>query len=125
MKRKRAILLAFVAAGNFLATSAWADRGYYGPGPGRYPPVVHHHHHGYRGAWALGTGLLLGSAVLWAATRPPPVVVAPEPVVVAPPRVIVPQPATVWWYYCRPAGAYYPYVQSCPSGWEAVPAQPQ
>jgi hypothetical protein len=28
------------------------------------------------------------------------------------------------WYFCRKARAYYPYVQSCSSGWEVVPAQP-
>ncbi len=28
------------------------------------------------------------------------------------------------WYYCDKAGAYYPYVKTCPSGWREVPAQP-
>jgi len=28
------------------------------------------------------------------------------------------------WYYCDAARAYYPYVQNCPAGWRAVPAQP-
>jgi hypothetical protein len=29
-----------------------------------------------------------------------------------------PMPADPYWYYCRAANAYYPYVQSCPGGWE-------
>jgi hypothetical protein len=29
-----------------------------------------------------------------------------------------PAPADPYWYYCRAAGAYYPYVQACPGGWE-------
>jgi hypothetical protein len=24
------------------------------------------------------------------------------------------------WYYCDSAGQYYPYVRSCPEGWQAV-----
>lgn len=33
-------------------------------------------------------------------------------------------PPAPQWYYCRGAGAYYPYVKDCPGGWEAVPAHP-
>jgi hypothetical protein len=29
------------------------------------------------------------------------------------------------WYFCAAANAYYPYVSSCPSGWQIVPAAPQ
>jgi hypothetical protein len=28
------------------------------------------------------------------------------------------------WYYCRKPEGYYPYVRSCPNGWQRVPAQP-
>ena len=28
------------------------------------------------------------------------------------------------WYYCPSAAGYYPYVRSCPEGWQRVPAQP-
>lgn len=28
------------------------------------------------------------------------------------------------WYYCRSKKGYYPYVSSCPQGWEQVPTQP-
>lgn len=29
------------------------------------------------------------------------------------------------WYYCNDARAYYPYVKSCPAGWQQVTPQPQ
>ena len=29
-----------------------------------------------------------------------------------------PAPADPYWYYCRAANTYYPYVQNCPGGWE-------
>lgn len=29
------------------------------------------------------------------------------------------------WYYCREAQMYYPYVTSCPSAWQEVPASPE
>jgi hypothetical protein len=35
-----------------------------------------------------------------------------------------PPPAPQYWYYCSAAGGYYPYVPSCPGGWQAVPATP-
>ena len=119
MKRMRALVLSVViAAGALAGTSAWADRGrhFRGPHPG------YHHRHYYSGPWlGIGTGLLFGSALYWATRPPPPVYVAPEPVVVMPP----PQAAAgEWWYYCRASGAYYPYVQQCPTGWERVAPYP-
>jgi len=52
---------------------------------------------------------------------------APAPYGYVPPAPVVnsnlpPPPQS--WYYCDAAQAYYPYVQSCPAGWRAVPAQP-
>jgi hypothetical protein len=29
------------------------------------------------------------------------------------------------WYYCHKPAGYYPYVQTCPEGWQRVPSQPQ
>jgi hypothetical protein len=29
-----------------------------------------------------------------------------------------------YWYFCRDAGAYYPYVSDCPAGWERVLPHP-
>jgi hypothetical protein len=50
---------------------------------------------------------------------PPAVVAEPSP----PPTASVP-PAPSYWYYCAESKAYYPYVQSCPSPWQPVPAEP-
>jgi hypothetical protein len=49
----------------------------------------------------------------------------PETVYVSPAPDYIPRaaPAPVW-YFCPTADAYYPYVESCPSGWQAVPATP-
>jgi hypothetical protein len=86
--------------------SAWADRGharigvYLGPiwGPwGYYPPPVYYS---------------------------PPIVVERSPVYVETPPVVQAAPAISYWYFCRPANAYYPYVKDCPSGWERVSPSP-
>lgn len=123
MKRARALLMAMIiGSASLTGTAAWADRGYYRPYDG-----PRHHHHGHGGGRALGwgiAGLALGSAVLWAATRPPVVVQEPAQVYMPPPPmepvVAYSPPADGWWYYCRSAGAYYPYVKHCAGGWERV-----
>lgn len=48
-----------------------------------------------------------------------------SPVIVqqpAEPTVVIPATAqqTHYWYYCREAQMYYPYVTSCPSPWQEV-----
>ncbi len=30
-----------------------------------------------------------------------------------------------WWYYCEQSKSYYPYVKSCPSGWQKVAPTPR
>jgi hypothetical protein len=49
---------------------------------------------------------------------PPTVVYAPQPQV-----NYVAQPQQSWYYCANPQG-YYPNVQSCPAGWQQVPATP-
>jgi hypothetical protein len=51
----------------------------------------------------------------------PPVAVIVKP---APPKTEPPPPPPQNWYYCESAKGYYPYVPTCPSGWQAVPATP-
>lgn len=60
--------------------------------------------------------------------EPAPVVVMPA----APPVYIERSDEAVaqepesgqFWYYCRSAKNYYPYVKECPGGWQKVPPQP-
>lgn len=47
----------------------------------------------------------------------PPSAYAPSP-----PTPIAPQAQS--WYYCDNPKGYYPYVNSCRSGWRQVPAHP-
>jgi len=67
---------------------------------------------------------------------PPPYYYPPyyAPVVVQQPQVYVeqapapaaapPAPATNYWYYCAASKSYYPYVKTCPGGWQKVAPQP-
>lgn len=108
-----AVLLCLVGAG-----SAQADH--------------RHHRHGPRIHFGIHMGPMWGS---WYGPRyyaPPPVYYAP-PVVIerAPPPVYIERPAAVveppsssYWYYCPSANGYYPYVNQCPEGWQAVPPRP-
>ena len=58
----------------------------------------------------------------------PPVVYTAPPVMTyaAPqqPMVLASQPQPAVWYYCETSGQYFPYVQSCASGWQTQPAIP-
>lgn len=81
----------------------------------------HHHHHGL----GFGLGLAIVTAPLWLAPRyayPAPVYYAPP----APTVYVEQPPAQAYWYFCADSQAYYPYVQSCASGWQRVlPRPPQ
>jgi len=63
-----------------------------------------------------------------AAYYSPPVVYSAPPVITyaAPqqPMVLASQPQPAVWYYCESSGQYFPYVQSCASGWQTQPAIP-
>ena len=102
------------------STSALAHGGYYGA----------RHYYRSGGDWV--APFIVGGLVTYALTQPrviyqdPVYVPAPAPVVVAPPvqPVIQQQAAPNVWYYCPSSQTYYPYVQSCPTGWQTVPAVP-
>ena len=80
-------------------------------------------------AWAHGRvhghiGFYLGSPWVWGPyPYYPPVAVYPRPparlVVQAAPQTYVRQ-TPGYWYYCADAGTYFPYVQTCRSGWMQV-----
>jgi hypothetical protein len=56
----------------------------------------------------------------------PPAVVYSAPVVEQEPLIVIEQTTAPldYWYFCRPANAYYPYARDCPEPWEKVPARP-
>jgi hypothetical protein len=66
---------------------------------------------------------------------PPPYYYAPPQVVYSSPPVYVERQsverqsvasdrAQDWWYYCEQSKGYYPYVKTCPSGWQKVSPVP-
>jgi hypothetical protein len=47
----------------------------------------------------------------------------PEVVAVAPQPIGSDLPQANTWYHCSSPDGYYPYVATCPSGWQSVPAE--
>jgi hypothetical protein len=41
-----------------------------------------------------------------------------------PPMVLAAQAQPPVWYFCEVNGKYFPYIQSCPSGWVIQAAMP-
>jgi hypothetical protein len=101
------LLIVFLAMS--FASPAYADRdrdGHYG------------HHDG--GWWLFPA--LIGGIIFYDVTRPQPPVVYVQPAPVYAPSVV---PAVQqYWYFCPTANAYYPYVATCPGGWQPVPSTP-
>lgn len=56
--------------------------------------------------------------------------VYPFPSYSEPPVVVLADPAAeadagpYYWYFCNSAQTYYPYIKTCPEGWQQVPAAP-
>ena len=101
MKSIKLALVLFAAIGGSLV-SATAD--------------AHWRHRGRVGIF-IGAPVVAYSYYAW------PRYYYPPPVYSAPPVYVEPTPspqASNYWYFCREANAYYPYVQSCPSPWQPV-----
>lgn len=105
------VVLGFVAVAAALASSsafAWRGGVRVWVGPGYYPYAYPYPYY---------------SAPYYS----PPVVVVPsqpQQYVEQPQAAAQPGTDSDTWYYCDKAGAYYPYVKTCPAGWREVPAQP-
>ena len=52
------------------------------------------------------------------------VAAAPDPNAYPPPAPENGAAPPQYWYYCDASKGYYPYVTTCPSGWQEVPAKP-
>lgn len=91
------------------------------------PAAAHGRSHGhvrfgvFVGAPVFALGWIYPPPWYFAPYYPPRVVLAPAPVYI---ERDTESPASSWWYYCPEARAYYPYVRSCPGGWQRVPPQP-
>jgi hypothetical protein len=96
-----------------------------GYGGGYHGGYYGHDSHGSAYWWgpALGLGLGLGAGwLIWG----PPVYNYPPPqtIIVQQPPVVYQAPEPNYWFYCQNPTGYYPYVQTCPSGWMKVVPQP-
>ena len=97
-------------------------------GGSMYSGHGHHDGHGHG-----GTRVFLGGSLGWWGWpgwwgpawwgypyyAAPPVVVQPGPIT----YIQREAPGDAYWYYCKEAGAYYPYVKDCPGGWMQVVPQ--
>jgi hypothetical protein len=54
----------------------------------------------------------------------PPAVQAPSPPAYIEQQEAPRNDAQAWWYFCAESKAYYPYVKSCPGGWQRVSPRP-
>jgi hypothetical protein len=121
----------FAAFALVAADDSWAGgRGRGGGGhrgsahhSGARPGVVHHHHHPH----FVGRSVFVGVPFYYPG---PYYYYPPPPNYYAPPVYIeqypgTPAPQSQDWFFCPSAGAYYPYVNDCPGGWQrVVPSQP-
>lgn len=116
-----------------------APPGYYHGGPGwrgdiryfpRYDARIWRGGRWYHGGYGGRIGWWWIVAGTWY-FYPGPVYPYPNPYVppvvnqtyVVPPATPGPAPIQ-YWYYCAAAKGYYPYVPTCPSGWQKVPETP-
>ena len=145
---KKILFIAFLAI--LSTTPAYAEGGHGGGGHGGggHGGGGHggggHGGGGHGGGWGRGGGwgwgggwigpALIGGAFAYDLAYPYPYYAQPYPMYDQPyPGYAQPAPgyapgvapsSVQYWYFCPAANAYYPYVQSCPSEWQAVPATP-
>lgn len=111
---KKMLFIAFLAI--LLTSPAYAAGGHGGGHGGGW---------GWRGDWIFPA--LIGGAIAYDLAYRYPVYAQPYPVYEQPYPVYAPSVApqvVQYWYFCAATNAYYPYVPSCPSGWQSVPTTP-
>ena len=116
MKSIKFVLL-FLLLGPATAGVALADH-FYGPRVGVYlgPWPLYYPGPGYYPYSGYPVVVAPAAPTVYVEQSPPSINVAP------PNSQPVPQPND--WYYCHKPDGYYPYLKTCPSGWERVPASP-
>ena len=81
----------------------------------------HGPHNGRMGWWWIAGGTFYFYP---APVYPYPSPWEPPPVALVSPLADTPPPQTQYWYFCPASNSYYPYVATCPGGWQQVPATP-
>ncbi|MCE7505752.1 hypothetical protein LZG75_05790 [Polynucleobacter sp. IMCC30063] len=81
---------------------------------------------GFRYGYGWGYPYAVAPVFVGAGFYGPPAYPYSAPVVYTPPEpmVMVSQPQPNIWYYCAPSKAYFPYVQTCATDWQVLPAMP-
>jgi hypothetical protein len=104
------------SAAHFSGGRHFVPGGHFIPG-GRFVPGTHF----FR---PRPVAVFLGVGIPFYAYYPPPLPYYYDyaPGYYAPPAAIPQQQG--YWYFCPSANAYYPYVQQCPEGWQAVAPVP-
>jgi hypothetical protein len=87
--------------GPHVGVGVWLGPGWWGP---YYPPYYSPNYYPYY--------------------REAPIVIEQQPEIYVQPAP-QPQERPIYWYYCKDAQGYYPYVKQCPGGWmKVVPTPP-
>lgn len=132
--KTRAVHAVLLASSLLFTSQAWAH-GYRHGGPRGSVVVATHVGHGggfrhVHGRGRVGVYFGLGVPLFWPYYHPYPYYAYPpyarETIIYdSPPAYTAPVEAPpAYWYFCREANGYYPYVSQCPGGWEKVPATP-
>jgi hypothetical protein len=90
---------------------------------------VEGHPDGHGRGWGRGWigPLFIGTVILYDVAYPYPYYSDTVQFDVTPAQDYLPDASlstTQYWYYCPDSNAYYPYVSSCASDWQAVPTVP-
>jgi len=129
MKRVIVIMVVGLVLGLSISSSAWCD-GYGGHGGGSYHGGGYYHggrdYYGYYGGYfGFPYYYPYGYYPYYYPYAYPDYPSYPDPSTSTEPPVTYGAPEQNYWYYCKDAQAYYPYVASCPGGWmRVVPTPP-
>lgn len=127
--------LSFGLFGMTAMSSAWAHGRVHldlSIGPYWNPAPYYHHHYLYRPIVPVPIVYppYVYSPPIVIERSAPPIYIEQTPAVIptptpapAPAPMASPPPET-FWYYCATAQGYYPYVKTCPSGWQKVAPRP-